>query len=55
MELISPELITQIGFPIAVTIYLLYERKQFNENITLKLERIAELLNRLEDKIDGKL
>ncbi len=51
MELINPELITQIGFPVAVTIYLLYERKQFNENITLKLERIVNLLDKLEDKL----
>jgi len=56
MELISPDVIAQIGFPICVTVYLLYERSKFNLDITVKLERISNLLDALEDKIDyGRL
>ena len=52
MELISPEMIAQIGFPICVTVYLLYERTQFNDDIVHKLEQITNLLDKLEDKIN---
>lgn len=40
--------ITQLGFPIAITIYLLYERMQFNYKITQSLERIVTILERIE-------
>lgn len=49
--MITPELISQIGFPMAVTIYLLYERAKFSADITVKLEQIAILLDKLEDKM----
>ena len=52
MELLSPELLAQIGFPICVTIYLLFERSKFNADITVKLEKITNLLDKLEMKID---
>jgi len=53
---LSPETITQIGFPICVTIYLLYERSVFNSEITKSIVKITETLKKLEEKLDwGKL
>ena len=42
------ELITQLGFPIAIVIYLLYERTRFNYRITQSLERIVVILERID-------
>ena len=42
------DLITQLGFPITITIYLLYERTMFNHKIVKSLERITTILERLE-------
>jgi len=40
--------VAQVGFPIAVTVYLLLERTKFNEKITEHLARITEALERIE-------
>lgn len=45
------EMITQLGFPIAVTIYLLYERSQFNIKVTECLVKVSEAVERIEAKI----
>lgn len=42
------EHIAQFGFPIAITIYLLYERTKFNYKITQSLERIVVILERID-------
>ena len=41
------DLITQLGFPIAITIYLLYERTRFNYKIVQSLEKIVTILERI--------
>jgi YvrJ protein family len=46
MDMLSA--IAQVGFPIAVTVYLLIERSKFNEKITENLARITEALERIE-------
>lgn len=48
MEILTVEFIAQIGFPIAVTIYLLIERTKFNEKIVEQMTKISETLERLE-------
>lgn len=43
--------VARVGFPIAVTVYLLFERTKFNEKITENLARITEVLDRIEQNM----
>lgn len=45
------DIISTVGFPIAVTAYLLYERHKLNTKIVESLEHVATVL----DAIDRRL
>lgn len=49
MDFIS--LISQVGFPIAVCVYLLYERSRYQVKIVTELTKISSVLNRLEERL----
>jgi len=48
---LTPELITTLGFPVVVTIYLLYERTRFNIKITESLEKTCNTLDKISMQI----
>ena len=37
--------VAEVGFPIAVAIYLLYERGKFNQKMVATMERISAVLD----------
>lgn len=51
MEIDLLQATAQVGFPIAVAVYLLYERSKFNEKISVTLDRVAQALERIEGRI----
>lgn len=44
--------VVQNGFAIAVAVYLLYERSNFNVNIAKHLVQIAVMMERIERRMD---
>lgn len=46
------DLITNVGFPIAIVIWLLYDKAKRDEKVVLALDRIMQTVDRLEERLD---
>jgi len=51
LEILTVEGIVQLGFPIAVTCFLLFERSQFNIKISECLVKITAAMERIEQRM----
>lgn len=49
------ELVTQIGFPIAVVVYLLYERNTTTRGLIKALSKLEVAIIKLEGRLHGKI
>ena len=49
------DVIVNQSFPIAVVIYLLYDRSRHTDKMTKALYAVEKVLIKLEAKIDGKI
>lgn len=47
------ELVSQIGFPIAVVVYLLYERSTTTKGLIKALGKLETAIIKLEGKLNG--
>ena len=50
--MLSPELIAQVGFPIAVVMYLLWERQSGTKEMIKMLKRLEIAIIKLEGKLE---
>lgn len=50
--MLTPELIAQVGFPIAVTMYLLWERGATTKEMIKMLKRVEIAIIKLEGKLE---
>lgn len=49
------EVVSTIGFPIAVTLYLLYERDKTTKSLIKTMVKVEKALIKLEGKLNGKI
>jgi hypothetical protein len=49
------ETIANLGFPIAITLYLLYERSQFNQKVIETMSKISTTMDLIQDKLLDKI
>jgi len=55
MDFLSVETIAQVGFPIAVALYLLYERSTFNKEIVQTMTKISTTMDLIQNKLLEKI
>ena len=46
-------IISDVGFPIAVVIWLLYDKSKRDEKVVVALDRIMTTIDRLEERLES--